>query len=62
MADISKIKVVENKIRDLINLVQVYNTVEEEAEGKKIEDDAAADLKTKLQEIAKMVGEINGAK
>jgi hypothetical protein len=62
MADISKIKAVENKIRDLINLVQVYNTEEEEGEGKKIEDDAAADLKAKLQEIAKAIGEINSAK
>jgi len=56
--DISKMKEVENKIRDLINLIQVYNTVEEEGEAKKIEDDAAADLKNKLQEIAKMVASI----
>jgi len=62
MVDINKIKEAENKIRDLINLVSVYNTVEEEAEGKKIEDDAAADLKAKLQEIAKLVGNINSAK
>lgn len=61
MADISKIKAAENKIRDLINLVQVYNTEEEAGEGKKVEDDAAADLKAKLHEVAKMIGEINNA-
>lgn len=58
MADVNKIKGAENKIRDLINLVQVYNTEEEPEEGKKIEDDAAKDLKAKLQEIAKIIGEI----
>ncbi len=58
MVDVNKLKGVENKIRDLINLVQVYNTEEEPEEGKEIEDDAAKDLKAKLQEIAKMVGEI----
>ncbi|MEM4270707.1 MAG: hypothetical protein QXO70_01270 [Candidatus Pacearchaeota archaeon] len=56
--DIKKMKEVENKIRDLINLVSVYNTEEEEGEGKKIEDDAAADLKARLQEIAKMIASI----
>lgn len=56
--DIKKMKEVENKIRDLINLVSVYNTEEEEGEGKKIEDDAAADLKVRLQEIAKMIASI----
>jgi hypothetical protein len=58
MVDVNKIKGAENKIRDLINLIQVYNTEEEPEEGKKIEDDAAKDLKAKLQEIAKIVGEI----
>lgn len=58
MVDINKIKEVENKIRDLINVVQVYNTIEEEGEAKKIEDDAAADLKVKLQEIAQMISAI----
>lgn len=51
-------KEVENKIRDLINLVQVYNTLEEEGEAKKIEDDAAEDLQKKLRELAQMVAEI----
>jgi hypothetical protein len=58
MVDIKKTKEVEDKIRDLINAVQVYNTEEEEGEGKKVEDDAAAALKGKLQEIAKLVGAI----
>ena len=56
--DIKKMKEVENKIRDLVNLVSVYNTVEEEGEGKKIEDDAAADLKAKLQDVAKLISSI----
>jgi len=58
MVDIKKTKEVEDKIRDLINQVQVYNTEEEEGEGKKVEDGAAAALKGKLQEIAKLVGAI----
>ena len=58
MVDIKKIKEAENKIRDLINQVQLYNTEEEEAEGKKVEDDAAAALKKKLQELAQLVGAI----
>ena len=51
-----KISEIENKIRDLINLVSVMN--EEEAEGgtKKIEDESAAQLKEKLQEIANLLG------
>lgn len=58
MVDVNKVKEVENKIRDLINTIQVYNTIEEEGEAKKVEDDAAADLKAKLQEIAQMIGAI----
>ena len=51
-----KITEIENKVRDLVNLVSVMN--EEEIEGgvKKVEDAAATELKEKLQEIAKMLG------
>jgi len=53
--DISK---VEDKIRDLINLVKIRNNEElESGEGKKIEDDAAEELIDKLKEIASMLGE-----
>ncbi|MEM4271493.1 MAG: hypothetical protein QXD13_00135 [Candidatus Pacearchaeota archaeon] len=55
-----KIKEVEDKIRDLINWVQVKSLEElKPGEGKKIEEDAAAELKAKLQEIAQLVGKIN---
>ncbi len=56
----AKTKEIEDKIRDLINWVQV-KTLEElgEGEGRKIEEDAAAELKKKLQEIAQLVGKIN---
>jgi len=52
MADI---KEAENKIRDLINLISVYNNEEEQDAGKKIEDSVASELKQKLQEIAQML-------
>jgi len=58
MVDAKKVKEVNDKIRDLINQVQLYNTEEEEGEGKKVEDDAAAALKGKLQELAQLVGAI----
>ena len=52
------IEKVEDKIRDLINLVKIRNEEELEAgEGKKIEDDAAEELIGKLKEIASMLGE-----
>ena len=51
------LKQAEDKIRDLINLIAVFNKEElKEGEGKKIEDDAAKVLKQKLQEIAKLIG------
>lgn len=53
----NQIKKIEGKLRDLINLVSVMNEEEEEGEGKKVEDDAAKELKTKLQEIAKLLAE-----
>ncbi len=51
-----KISEVENKVRDLINLVSVMNEEEEEGGTKKIEDESAAQLKEKLQEIASLLG------
>jgi len=52
----AKIKEVEDKIRDLINQVEIYNEEEiEPGEGKKVEDDAAEDILEKLREIAKLV-------
>ena len=54
-----KTKDVEDKIRDLINWVQVM-TLEElrSGEGKKIEEDTAKVLQTKLRALAKMVGQL----
>jgi len=57
MANNSSIKQAEDKIRDLINWIEVLNREEiKEGEGKKIEDDAARELKAKLQEIAGIIG------
>ena len=52
-------KEVEDKIRDLINYIQVM-TLEElkEGEGKKIEEDTAKELQAKLRELAKFVAKI----
>jgi hypothetical protein len=51
------IKQIENKIRDLINFVQVKTQEElKPGEGKKVEDDAAKEIQAKLRELAKMVG------
>ncbi len=53
------VKEAEDKIRDLINWVQVMNEEElEAAEGKKIEDDTAEELKKKLRDLAKFVGKL----
>jgi len=53
------IEEVENKIRDLINFVQIKSEEElEAAEGKKIEIDTAEQLKEKLREIAELVGKL----
>jgi len=51
----ANIKEAENKIRDLINLISVYNNEEEQDAGKKIEDNVANELKEKLHEIANML-------
>jgi len=54
-----KIKQAEDKIRELINWVEVLNKEElVEGEGKKIEDDAAVELKAKLQELATLIGSL----
>lgn len=52
----SKIKEIEDSIRDLINTIKVRN--EEEVEGgfKRIEDDVAEELIKKLREIAQKLG------
>jgi len=55
--DEAKIKEAADKIRTLINDIEVMKTTETEAaEGQKIEDDAAETLKGRLQEIAQMLG------
>jgi len=55
----SKVVEIENDIRDLINFIQVKNEEElDAAEGKKIEDDTAEELKDKLRKLAKKVGSI----
>lgn len=52
-------KPVEDKIRDLINFIEVMTHEELKiGEGKKIEADTANVLKAKLQEIAKLVGKV----
>jgi len=59
MVDAEKIKAVENKIRDLINWVEVWNLEEVEGGFKKIEDDVVNELKQRLEELAKMVAELS---
>lgn len=49
-------KEVENDIRDLINWVEVWNTEEEEGQGKKVEDEEAKQLIAKLRKIASKLG------
>ena len=58
-----KTKEVEDKIRDLINYVQVMTLEETEpGEGRKIEEDTAKDIQGKLRVIAKLVGEMENKK
>jgi len=59
MVDAEKIKAVEDKIRDLINWVEVWNLEEVEGGFKKIEDDVVNELKQRLEELAKMVAELS---
>lgn len=58
MADPKKVKLVENKIRDLINWIEVWNLEEIEDNTKKIDDDTVEELKEKLQTIAEDIGEL----
>ncbi len=51
-----KIKGVEDKIRDLINTIEIMNREEVEGGVKKVEDSAAQELKEKLREIAEKLG------
>ena len=49
-------KKVADKIRDLINYIEIKKEEELEAgEGRKIEEDTAAELDAKLREIAKLL-------
>ena len=53
------LKEAEDKIRDLINFVQVRSDEETAATaGRKIEPDTAGELKTKLRELAEFVGQV----
>lgn len=52
------IKEAEDKIRDLINFVQIKSDEEADTAGKKIEADTAEKLKTKLRELAEFVGQV----
>ena len=53
----SAVRDTENKIRDLINQIKVYNEEElEVGEGKKVEDDAAENIVEKLKDIARTIG------
>ena len=55
--DMNSIKKAENQIRDLINIIKVYNGEEiESGEGKKIEDDTAEELSDKLRDLAATIG------
>jgi len=58
MAEIDEtvIRQIENKIRDMINLIEVMKQEEEPGATQKIEDEAAENLKQKLREIAVTLG------
>jgi len=59
MADPRKVKQIENKIRDLINWIEVWNLEEiEEGSCKRIDNKTVEELKEKLQEIAEDIGEL----
>ena len=58
MADPKKVKKIENKIRDLINWIAVWNLEEIEDGNKQISNDVVEELKEKLQEIAEDIGEL----
>ena len=59
MADTRKVKQIENKIRDLINWIEVWNLEEiEEGSCKRIDNKTVEEMKEKLQEIAEDIGEL----
>lgn len=58
MADPKKVKDIENKIRDVINWIEVWNLEENDDSTKKIDDDTVEELKEKLQNIAKDIGKL----
>ena len=58
MADPKRVKLIENKIRDLINWIEVWNLEEIEDNTKKIDDKTVEELKEKLQVIAEDIGEL----
>ena len=58
MADPEQVKKIENKIRDLINWIEVWHLEELEGNSKKIDDGTVEDLKEKLQAIAEDIGEL----
>ena len=53
--DVEQIKAAEDAIRDLVNWVEVWNLEEVEGAVKKIEDGTVAELKSKLEDIARKV-------
>ncbi len=53
-----EIKEVQDKIRDLINWVEVWNLEEIEGGVKKIEDDVVEQLKQKLADLSQAVGSV----
>jgi len=57
MAEVSeeKLKEVQDKIRDIVNWVEVKNKEEIEGGTKKIEDEAAGKLKEKLADLTQAV-------
>jgi hypothetical protein len=57
-ADPKKIKEVEDKIRDIINLISIFNKEEADAETSKIDDEAAKKLKEELRKLALIVGRL----
>lgn len=55
----AKIKEAEDKLRDLINFVQVKTEEELKAgEGRKIEEDTARELQGKLRELAEDIAKL----
>lgn len=58
MVDEAKIKEIEDSIRDIINWVKVWNLEEIEGGTKKIEDSVVEELREKLEDVARKVGDI----